>query len=108
MYQYFFALLISLLLVPPVSFAQTSKCTIIYGGGEIDCEATVTATAKTTPTPTSRKPATQSGTTTTKGGLPVHEPTNATETPATGPETLALVTLLPAAAAGFYLRKKTS
>ena len=47
---------------------------------------------------------------TTKGGLPVVSPVppkNGQKTPETGPETLALIGLLPTAAAGFYLRRKT-
>ncbi len=43
---------------------------------------------------------------TTKGGLPIYPP-KATTTPPTGPETLALFALLPSAAAGFFLRKKS-
>lgn len=46
--------------------------------------------------------------TTTKGGLPVYQPTQSKTTPATGPEMLALVGLAPAAGLGFYLRRKTS
>lgn len=44
---------------------------------------------------------------TTKGGKPVYPPTTATTTPETGPEALALVGLIPSAAAGFALRRKT-
>ena len=111
------ALLSFFSLFAPVAFSA-NECTVIYGGGEIDCKATITATAKVTPSPTrslEKKPATESGQTspsanaeqTTKGGLPVYEPTKADVTPPTGPEALALVTLIPAAALGFYLRKKT-
>ncbi|MEK7572095.1 MAG: hypothetical protein AAB553_07530 [Patescibacteria group bacterium] len=46
--------------------------------------------------------------TTTKGGLPIHEPTQTRQTPSTGPEALALFGLIPAGAAGMWLRKKTS
>lgn len=97
--------------MPTVSFAQTPTCTIIYGGGEVDCETTGGAT-KPTATPTrsassGQAPTNESDKTTTKGGLPVYDPTNATTTPDTGPEMLGLATLIPAAAAGFYLRKKT-
>lgn len=46
---------------------------------------------------------------TTKGGQPVMDtPKGLTKTPATGPEMLALVGLLPAAGAGMYLRRKAS
>lgn len=134
MYRYLFVLLISALLLPSVSFAQTPieseqtpTCTIIYGGGEIECDATASATTKPTAAPTTqanKQPTTPSagqgssnegsGQGTTKGGLPagrqgvsVQKPTNPKETPATGPETLGLLALLPAAAAGFYLRKKS-
>lgn len=45
--------------------------------------------------------------TTTKGGLPVHPPTNANTTPETGPESLALIGLIPSAIGGMILRRKT-
>lgn len=93
----------------PIAYSQ-NDCTIVYGGGEIACEATISATAKVSPTPTltaGQKPAVNPGQNTTKGGLPVHEPSKATETPATGPETIALMSLIPMVAAGFYLRNKT-
>lgn len=99
-------LLFLTLLVNPAQAAE--KCTIIYGGGEIECEATVSATAKPTATPRPGQTATTtSGQGTTKGGLAVQEPTNVKQTPATGPEILGLAALIPAAAAGFYLRKKS-
>lgn len=44
----------------------------------------------------------------TKGGLPVYSPSNTKTTPQTGPETLALIGLLPAGALGFWLRHKTA
>jgi hypothetical protein len=91
-------------LVPSVLSAN--DCTIIYGGGEIECEATVSATAKVTPTSTPvQKPAANSVQNTTKGGLPVYEPTKTTQTPATGPEAFALISLIPMAAGGFLLRR---
>lgn len=92
--------------VHPASAAD--DCTIIYGGGEIKCTATVSATAKVTPTPakSEQAPATESAGTT-KGGLPVYEPVKSAETPNTGPEVIALISLIPAAGLGFYLRKKT-
>lgn len=109
MHTFFFTVTLVLfsLILLPVSTAQAAEsCTIIYGGGEIECEATVSATAKPTATPTQR--ANQQGSAgTTKGGLPVHEPTNATTTPETGPEMLGLATLIPAAGLGYYLRRKT-
>lgn len=46
---------------------------------------------------------------TTKGGLPVVEtPKGITQTPATGPELLSLIGLIPAGAAGLFLRRKAS
>lgn len=75
----------------------------------MDCEATKSANAQGTATPT---PATGSASNTanteqaTKGGMPIYEPTPATETPATGPEMIGFAALIPAAALGFYLRNK--
>lgn len=56
---------------------------------------------QTSSTPGSQAPST------TKGGLPVVSPTPAGQTPETGAEALALFGLLPAGAAGMYLRRKT-
>jgi uncharacterized repeat protein (TIGR01451 family) len=53
---------------------------------------------QTTPNPT-RAAATQGGTT-------IYPPTETKRTPDTGPETLALIGLLPLGALGFYLKKK--
>lgn len=47
-------------------------------------------------------------TATTKGGLPVMPAPVINETPATGPEMLSLLAMIPTALAGFLLRKKTS
>lgn len=44
---------------------------------------------------------------TTKGGLPVMSPPSMTQTPATGPEMLSLLAMIPTALAGFYLRKRS-
>lgn len=45
---------------------------------------------------------------TAKGGLPVVDaPKGMTKTPATGPEMLPLIGLIPAGAAGFYLRRRS-
>lgn len=101
-------LLLSLFFVNPA--AAQNECTIIYGGGEIDCEATVTATANVTPTTKPEQPATPSANSeqTTKGGLPVYDPQPASTTPDTGPEILGLAALIPAAGLGYYLRRKTS
>ena len=45
---------------------------------------------------------------TTKGGLKVFPSQPITKTPATGPEMLGLLGLIPSAITGFFLRKKTS
>ncbi|HVF69653.1 MAG TPA: hypothetical protein VNA13_03750 [Xanthomonadales bacterium] len=45
--------------------------------------------------------------TTTKGGLPVYPPTKATTTPSTGPESIALIGLIPSAIGGVLLRRKS-
>ncbi len=44
-------------------------------------------------------------TTTTKGGLPIVSPSPVSATPATGPELLPLMALIPGGIAGFFLRK---
>ena len=94
------------------AFAQ--NCDIVYGGGQIDCgltdtptpsqtnQATPTATPKPkqpTVTPTPQK-------TQTKGGQTVAPASTVKTTPPTGPEALGLISLIPMAAAGFYLRRK--
>jgi len=45
---------------------------------------------------------------TTKGGLALYQPTQVRTTPDTGPEVFGLISLLPMAGAGWYLRRKTS
>lgn len=45
---------------------------------------------------------------TTKGGLPVMQAPNMTQTPSTGPEMLPLFGLIPGAGFGFWLRRKAS
>lgn len=55
-----------------------------------------------TPTPTKSQLPDQ-----TKGGLPIKPQPNISKSPKTGPETLALVALLPSALAGLLLRRKT-
>lgn len=96
------ALLIGLLFffLPVTAYAQTQECTIIYGGGELEC----TKEQQLSPTPVPQQQTVQNNTT--KGGLPVEKAPQATATPATGPETLSLIALLPAAAAGMWLRRK--
>lgn len=44
---------------------------------------------------------------TTKGGLPVFPPSKVMTTPATGPELIPLIGLLPAGLSGWFLRKKS-
>jgi hypothetical protein len=100
MYRLLIAIVIGLMFQFSATAAFAADCTIIYGGGVIDCSSTIT------PTPTSQTSAKNQ--TQTKGGLPVHKPTDAKKTPATGPETIGLIGLIPAAAAGFFLRKKTN
>ena len=46
-------------------------------------------------------------TTTTKGGLPVYSAPSMSQTPATGPEMLPLLGMIPTALAGFALRRKS-
>ena len=91
---FFAALGLFFTLIIVVKPTLAADCTVVYGGGTIDC-------SKITPTPV----ATQTTQTQTKGGLQVKKPTNASKTPATGPEALGLISLVPMAAAGFWLRK---
>lgn len=115
MTKYIFKLiLITLLLgVSPVSaFAASTDCKPLYGGGvtkEQTCTKvalpTAKVNAKATPTPIKAKP-TPVKSSTTKGGLPILSPTPTKRTPSTGPEVLGLIALAPAAALGYYLRRK--
>lgn len=105
-----FAFLISIftLSLPAVVYAQTPTCTMVYGGGETQCQASGSANTSATPTPvvTNSPSNTNNSGQTTKGGLPVYSPSTTSQTPPTGPEALSLLGLIPAAAAGFWLRKK--
>ena len=107
-----FAFLISIftLSLPAVVYAQTPTCTMVYGGGETQCQASGSANTSATPTPTPVATNSASNTNnsgqTTKGGLPVYSPSTTSQTPPTGPEAFSLLGLIPAAAAGFWLRKK--
>lgn len=76
------------------------------GGTLINGQNNNGVTNGTQPTPTTP---TQNGANQqqTKGGLPVTSPTPIGETPNTGAESLALIGLLPAGAAGYFLRRKT-
>lgn len=63
--------------------------------------------SSTSPTPTQVVAVPTVAPATTKGGLPVYPPTNATTTPPTGPEEWSLLGLIPTAVSGFLLRRKT-
>jgi len=104
-------ILFSLLLLLPAQKAQAADCPIVYGGGKVDCnKLTPTATPVPTQPVTNTKPAASPKPATlptqTKGGLPINKPVQTTTAPATGPEAFGLIGLLPAAAAGFWLRRK--
>ena len=68
--------------------------------------SSTTPTTKPTEKPT-LTPNKKAAVATTKGGLPVHEPTKTKETPPTGPEAFALFGLVPTGALGLWLRKKS-
>jgi hypothetical protein len=93
-------LIFYLLSQPHAVQAATQPCKPIFGGG-IYCSATSIPTAN-------KEPAGSSNPTMTKGGLQVHTPSQTNKTPDTGPETLALIGLLPAAGIGMWLRRKTN
>lgn len=112
----FFALTASLVMPINANAAiPTPACPVIYGGGEIDCakisQAVLNATAapsnpNTQPANPVQQAPVQSAPAMTKGGLPVHEPTQTRTTPATGPEMWALVSLVPMAGAGLWLKRR--
>ncbi len=79
---------ISYLLFVNTVFADT-PCKPIYGGGP-----TCTSPAQIT---IEKK----------IGGFPVMPPSTISKTPATGPESLALFSLIPIGIAGWFLRKKS-
>lgn len=60
--------------------------------------------SKTTATPVPTKKPTQPSTT--KGGLPIHEPKQTQKTPDTGPEALALPSLISLMGIGIFMRSK--
>ena len=99
-----FSLLIGVLLQLSLAPAYAQECTIIYGGGQVGCAKTAGATTTIVKTPT---PAKTSSASQTKGGLPIHNEPDAKTTPATGPEMLGLISLIPAAGMGIWLRRKT-
>lgn len=100
MYKVFFILTLSLFFIFSLSAssALAADCTIIYGGGQMNCP---------TPTPTPVHPTFANNMNQTKGGLPVYNTSNAQTTPGTGPEMFGLISLIPAAGAGFWLKRKT-
>jgi len=108
---FLFALLTFFIVVPSVVSivnADSTDCRIIYGGGEVCMTPTpgpilknVTPT-NSQPTPTPRP----TNAPTTKGGLKVFPPTQTKTTPKTGPEALSLISLIPTAGLGFWLRRK--
>lgn len=98
-----FAFALSPIQAQAATATPTPACAVIYGGGAIDCakmKQAIVKNVQSTPTP---QPANQA---TTKGGLPVYEPTQTRTTPSTGPEAWALVSLLPMAGAGIWLKKR--
>lgn len=99
MHKYLSIILIALFFFLQTGKAEAADCPIVYGGGEINCEKTVS-----TPTPDPVQNFTDL--TQSKGGLPVSQPTAAATTPATGPEAFGLISLLSAGGLGFFLRKK--
>lgn len=68
--------------------------------------STIAQTQQQNQTPQTQNP--PSGTVSNKSTPPVLPTPNVTTSPKTGPELLALVGLIPAAATGFYLRRKTA
>ena len=115
--------IVVLFLATPIMWAQET-CTPIYGGGEnadgspfcLEQASAQGQTSQVTPTTTQKSGFTtpndgliKSGQGTTKGGTTVQPaPSSVKSQPSTGPEMLGLVALLPAAAAGWALRRKTS
>lgn len=75
----------------PKAFAQ-EPCQPIYGGGP-----TCTASPSITPTPAE----------TIKGRFPILTPPPVKTTPATGPESLMLFSLIPIGLVGWFLRRKS-
>ena len=90
----------TLLLLLSTNSVFAADYTLIYGGGAVAC-------AKTDNTPTPAPIQNFADINQTKGGLPVNQPVQTTTTPNTGPEALSIIGLIPAAAAGFWLRKRT-
>lgn len=89
--------------------AANASCQVIYGGGQT-CN---TLTLILTPTPKTAAPASNAALPTqapvvnkTKGGFPILPSSPVKITPATGPEMLPLIGLIPMGLAGLFLRKK--
>ncbi|HEX8931555.1 MAG TPA: hypothetical protein VF810_00190 [Patescibacteria group bacterium] len=101
MLRIIFGLILAFLVVfAPINQAQAVDCKVVYGGGSIDC-------AQNSPTPTSTPLKQIMQPNQTKGGLTVYKQTPPPATPATGPEALSLIGLIPMAVGGLYLRKKS-
>lgn len=99
-----------LFLTVPFLFAQ-GVCTPVYGGGQNAdgspfCLEQVQAQSKPTTTQKSGFVTPNDGLT--KGGMTTQPAPAVKSQPSTGPEMLGLAALLPAAAAGWALRKRTS
>jgi len=89
MYRSLLALMLWAILLSLSAFSvHAQACAPLYGGGAMDCSKPIQPKQ-------------------TKGGLPIHPKPDAKTTPATGPEAIALISLIPIAIAGFYLRHKT-
>ena len=104
-----FSILFAFTLLPAPTFAATD-CTVVYGGGQVDCANITPVVTSPTPLISPISPTPQIFPTTptqSKGGLPIQPKTDVKTTPATGPEALSLLGFIPMAAAGFYLRNKT-
>lgn len=107
----FFLGILILFLTVPVLFAQ-EVCTPIYGGGQNAdgspfCLEQVQAQGATKPTPTPRSGFVTPNDGLTKGGMTTQPAPAVKSQPSTGPEMLGLAALLPAAAAGWALRRKS-
>ncbi len=80
--------------------AAYKGCTVIYGGGQNHCIDLVSQIPPST-TGGNQNPGII------KGGFPVYPAPVMNQTPATGPEMLPLLGMIPTALAGFALRRKS-
>lgn len=95
------------MLIMPSVYAQEA-CQPLYGGGVTENEYCPTPTPEEAPDaqqPQEQDKPVQNGQTT-KGGLPVKEPSQTDTTPDTGSAALGLLGLLPIGAIGLYFRHK--